>query len=145
MVKSIGFSCGNATMHIDLALTLLSGAKGPWPGTQLAPGDPGAPHETFKKYLLFIFKRYHGYKTPRTAQKPPNMGVICRVRYLLREIFTQGPRLPGQHRYRNGQPASTAFVQVSTRPAMGLPGFEVLENPHVPILVRSAMLTSGAI
>ena len=28
---------------VDLALTLLSGAQGPGPGTQLAPRDPGAP------------------------------------------------------------------------------------------------------
>jgi hypothetical protein len=61
-------------MHIDLALTLLSGAKGPWPGTQLAPGDPGAPHETFKKYRFFIFKRYHGYKTPKDSPEASQHG-----------------------------------------------------------------------
>ena len=61
----------NATMHIDLALTLLSGARGqgPGPGTQLAPRDPVAPHETFKKYLFFMLKRYHGYKTPKKGQR----------------------------------------------------------------------------
>ena len=73
IVTSCGFSYGNATMHIDLSLTLFLEAQGPGPGTQLAPRDP-SPKDTqtwnLPKVLVFHMETLPWVWNPWAAHVP---------------------------------------------------------------------------